>query len=530
MTRNTRTARLVLLGAAVLAAGAAGAVAHAAGGGAAVLAAGAAGAVAHAAGGGAPVLATGAAGAVAHAAGGGAPVLATGAAGAVAHAAGGGAPVLATRAAGAVPHGAVEGAAAPGAAYARQASVLPAVPGSARVVPAPAYPRFAARRGRAPIALPSITAIPPIAGVAGRVCSPRPGVRSRPAAGKPPSDALKGTFGILRRERRDEDALPARALAALRSSGLAPVDAGAARLLRADGDAKAWVVPVPDVGLAGPFACEPAPGESAREGLAVVALGGVAAGGGGSLRDLQRGLAPAEVDPCAGSGRDMIGVSGIVPDGVEAVFITAADGTATRADVHDNGYAFVLPRPERIEVRYLVWTGRDGTPHVQPLAPAFIAGREPCPRVADVPPRVTPLGFGASCLPFAASPLPAPRFRHARPPRIVPVSPRPPRIAPVSPRPPRAAPAPAPRTAPAPSRPPRAAPAPARPPGTAVVPRRPPRAAPVPTPVPRPARPRRVPPLLLVPRPAPAPSALACVPSALPVPVLPAGPKPPKRP
>jgi hypothetical protein len=56
----------------------------------------------------------------------------------------------------------------------------------------------------------------------------------------------------------------------------------------------------------------------------------------------------------------MLGVSGIVPDGVEAVFVTAADGTATRADVRDNGYAFVLAPPRRPEPRYVVGPGATG--------------------------------------------------------------------------------------------------------------------------------------------------------------------------
>jgi hypothetical protein len=96
-------------------------------------------------------------------------------------------------------------------------------------------------------------------------------------------------------------------------------------LVRADADANAWVVPVTDVTVAG-LGCAPGSSGAAREGLAVVSVGGAAAGGGGALRDLQRGLAAAAVDPCAGTDRDMLGVSGIVPDGVEAVFITAADG------------------------------------------------------------------------------------------------------------------------------------------------------------------------------------------------------------
>jgi len=57
----------------------------------------------------------------------------------------------------------------------------------------------------------------------------------------------------------------------------------------------------------------------------------------------------------------------MVPNGVPAVFLTAPDGTAVRADVKDNGYEFLLPNQRSYEQRYVVWTGGDGTPHVQPI-------------------------------------------------------------------------------------------------------------------------------------------------------------------
>ena len=205
------------------------------------------------------------------------------------------------------------------------------------------------------------------------LCEPAPPDRSAPRT--PPSDALKNAFGILRRDRTDDDALPARALKALKAQGLDPVDPQSARLLRADGDARAWVVPLPHVNVGTVVGCvRGAATGKPREGLAVVSLNGAPAGGGGALRDLQRGVAPATLDPCAGADDNMHGVSGIAPDGVEAVFITAADGTSTRADVHDNGCAFVLAHQRRPEQRYLVWSGSDGTPHVQPL-PVLLRGR-----------------------------------------------------------------------------------------------------------------------------------------------------------
>jgi hypothetical protein len=107
-----------------------------------------------------------------------------------------------------------------------------------------------------------------------------------------------------------------------------------------------------------------------QEGLVVVATGDVPAGGGGSLSQLLRGQAPPAVAPCAGPKHVLVGVSGIVPDDVSAVYLTAADGSAVRADVQDNGYAFLVAPAagrERGYPRYVVWTGKDGTPHVQPV-------------------------------------------------------------------------------------------------------------------------------------------------------------------
>ena len=244
----------------------------------------------------------------------------------------------------------------------------------------------------------------------------------RTPAAAPPSEALKSAFGILRRERTDDDALPERALRALKQRGLQVVDPQATRLLRADRRARAWVVPVPDVAATPTVVCRGAAARARaralgaakpREGLAVVSVGGAPPGGGGSLRDLERGVAAPSLDPCAGAGGRMFGVSGIVPDGVAAVFVTSADGSATRADVHDNGYAFVLPRSRRPEARYVVWTGANGTPHVQPLPAVVRSVRTgPCGDLEERV-RVTPEPWASACAalpPFAGMPsLPPPR-------------------------------------------------------------------------------------------------------------------------
>jgi hypothetical protein len=125
------------------------------------------------------------------------------------------------------------------------------------------------------------------------------------------------------------------------------------------------VVPVPDLLRNLPFLCAPSGKPGLREGLVVVAVGDAASGGGGALDQLVRGLSPVTVVPCAGADKSMLSISGIVPDGVPAVFLTAPDGTAVRTDVKDNGYEFLLPRQRAVEQHYVVWTGGDGTPHVQ---------------------------------------------------------------------------------------------------------------------------------------------------------------------
>ena len=282
------------------------------------------------------------------------------------------------------------------------------------------------RAPRATVAVSSPPAAPvPVVSKVIAACRP---VKKAPAtAATPPSQALLDAFAILRRERRPEDALPPEALKALQQRNLAPVSPDSARLLRTGpGGGQAWVVPVPDVTRSAfPVACAPKGKPAVREGLAVVAVKHAAAGGGGALADLVRGRAPVSVDSCAGANGDMLGVSGIVPNGVAAVFLTAPDGTAIRADVEDNGYEFLIPRPRTAAQRYVVWTGGDGTPHVQPVLAFGVVRGAVCKQLAarGLPPQVTPgFGFG-SCV--VAPPVP---FRAPRPVpkggRVIPVPPR----------------------------------------------------------------------------------------------------------
>jgi hypothetical protein len=311
-------------------------------------------------------------------------------------------------------------------------------------------PRVAHVARSAMAAVPRLSATLPVV-VDAAPCTPTSG--KAPAA-EPVPQSLLDAFGVLRRDRAAEDALPAAALTALRARGLEPFDPAAARLLRTTaGGARAWVVPVRDVtdpaavGLRcalrlerpfvqrsgkygrivparpavpraetapapappAPTAPQPAPAPPAtvpttpaapakpapHPGLAVVALDGAPVGSGGRLEDLVRGREAVAIDPCGGPDRDMLSVSGIVPDGVGAAFLTSPDGTAVRADVKDNAYAFVVPPTKTAEQRYVVWTGGDGTPHVQPLASPVFLGRARCATAPDhQPPTVSPDASG----------------------------------------------------------------------------------------------------------------------------------------
>ena len=174
---------------------------------------------------------------------------------------------------------------------------------------------------------PTPQPVPPVVPVSPAACAHPPGAA--------PSQALLDALGVLRRPAGAQDALPDTLLRLLKARGLAPVDPASVRLLRSTPDGgKAWIVPEPCV-----------PGRSAGEGVVVIATGGAPAGGGAALPDLVRGRGAVSVDACAGPGHDMLGVSGVVPDGVAAAYLTAPDGTAVRADVADNAYPFVVPAP-----------------------------------------------------------------------------------------------------------------------------------------------------------------------------------------
>jgi len=288
---------------------------------------------------------------------------------------------------------------------------------------------------------------------------------SKPAAPKAPSRALFDAFGILRRERTDADTLSKAAREALTRAGVRVHDLNTARLLRETrGGGRAWVVPVADVTplLAGPFAgCvvvpsrarpprrsqrRPAPAARVpfgpapfpvyapqlldgkpQEGLVVIAEGDVPGGGGGTHKQLIRGLAAPAVAPCSGPKHDLVGVSGIVPDGVGAAFLTSADGTAIKADVKDNGYAFLVAPAKGREAwapRYVVWTGGDGTPHVQQVSLGNLPARLCRHLAAQRAKKLIGLTPSPATGPFAAAPgvlrpaLPVPRApRPSRPPR-----------------------------------------------------------------------------------------------------------------
>jgi hypothetical protein len=280
----------------------------------------------------------------------------------------------------------------------------------ARVVAAPAPLRPYA--GTAPFAIACAAPVP----VDPRRKTPQP---PKPATSAPPSQQLLDAFAILRRPRTDADALSPVALEALRVRGLSPVSLDSSRLLRSTpSGGKAWVVPVPNVVTGLGVGCEPVGKSGPREGLVVVAVGDAASGGGGALDDLVRGRAPVTLAPCAGADHSMLSVSGIVPNGVPAVFLTAPDGTAVRADVKDNGYEFLLPNQRSYGQRYVVWTGGDGTPHVQPIVTFATVPARACKSSAKLTQsvaRVSPDALSpCGALPIANKLVPPALYRGSR--------------------------------------------------------------------------------------------------------------------
>jgi hypothetical protein len=277
-------------------------------------------------------------------------------------------------------------------------------PTSVVAAPAPSRPFV----GIAPLAVGCAAPVP----IDPRRKTPQP---PKAATAAPPSQQLLDAFAILRRARTDQDALSPDALETLRVRGLSPVSLDSSRLLRSTAaGGKAWVVPVPNVvGRLGAL-CAPTGKSASPEGLVVVAVGDAASGGGGALDDLVRGRAPVTVAPCAGADHSMLSISGIVPNGVPAVFLTAPDGTAVRADVKDNGYEFLLPNQRAYEQRYVVWTGGDGTPHVQPIVTFARVPARACKSSAKVSqsmPRLSPDGLFRCAGPAIVNKTVAPLLR-----------------------------------------------------------------------------------------------------------------------
>jgi hypothetical protein len=163
------------------------------------------------------------------------------------------------------------------------------------------------------------------------------------------------------------------------------------------------------------------PPSKPREGVLVVATGDAAAGGGGATGDLLKGRALPDVEPCTPGRAGLVRVSGLVPDGVTAVFLTATDGSAVRTEPRDGGYVFEVAPLRTPRERYVVWTGTDGTPHVQPVVtsvpkrlrrcdrvrrPAWLVRLTPAwrPWTLVVPPRASRAGGSTATAPRATRP------------------------------------------------------------------------------------------------------------------------------
>jgi hypothetical protein len=207
------------------------------------------------------------------------------------------------------------------------------------------------------------------AGVALAATSPSGPAKPRPscsvalptpvASTKPPSQALLDAFGVLERPRTPADTVPPAALKLLPFGG--PVNLEAARQIR-DG---AWLIPLENANWfpRTPERClrrlpakqraavERAEREAAakppEEGVEIAGEApGVASSGRWRLSDIEQGRT-FNVNNCAGAKHDQLTVTGLVPDSITTVKVTAGDGTVTEATPDRNLVQILLPRPAK---------------------------------------------------------------------------------------------------------------------------------------------------------------------------------------
>jgi hypothetical protein len=175
--------------------------------------------------------------------------------------------------------------------------------------------------------------------------TPAPGVAIAQAV-----DPQLNALGAFRRARSDRDALPANAAAVL-ATHLQGVSGANPNLAR---------VATPPNG-AGTVAIVPA------NGMACVIVAGA-----GGCDEVSRLIGPPIVNSVGGDPAGSMRVSGVVPDGVDAVAIKLASGVTVNADVADNAYTIrVGAQPE--DVSYDSPAGHQDYPVVATEA-AFVAG------------------------------------------------------------------------------------------------------------------------------------------------------------
>ena len=278
-----------------------------------------------------------------------------------------------------------------------------------RVVAAPAPARTPVRVVAAPApARPFVGVAPlPIGCAAPVPLDPRRKTPQAPTAATaaPPSQQLLDAFAILRRTPTDQDALSPAALEALRVRGLSPVSLDSSRCCaarRRAGRRGSCRHPTSPAGWA----------RSADPRASLVRARAWSSSRSGCRERWGRGARRPRPRPRTGDGRAVRGRGpldavdlGHRANGVPAVFLTAPDGTAVRADVKDNGYEFLLPNQRAYDQRYVVWTGGDGTPHVQPIVTFAAARAGACKssaKLAQSAARVSPDGaFGCTGAPIA---------------------------------------------------------------------------------------------------------------------------------
>jgi hypothetical protein len=212
-----------------------------------------------------------------------------------------------------------------------------------------------------------------------------PGTPGRAEVVTTPADPrLAASLAILRRPATPEDTPDAAARRRVPiGRGLHLADA---RLLRAEGDKRAWLVPVDDVRLQPlPERCvarapaamrtslrrqrERFAAQPAQPGVAVLGDGAVEVGPSIAGLDSIVGGHAVQSSSCEGPSHDMLGVYALLPDGDTQPYLHYPDGHTVLGELRDNAVTFLVSKPDRRDQLPdgLAWTDAGGAQQSTPV-------------------------------------------------------------------------------------------------------------------------------------------------------------------